>query len=314
MTRAGVIVICFACVQCSGDTPTGPTTPTEPTTPSTTAPPNVPPVVPTPTPPPPPSPPQVFVGAGDIGMCGLPGSEQTARLLDGIGGTVFTLGDNAYFSGSEQNYRDCYDPTWGRHKSRTRPVPGNHEYETPGATPYFAYFGLNAGPPGLGYYSFELGAWHAIALNSSAPVGGNSAQGAWLQADLASSPSKCTLAYWHFPLFSSGPNGDNAQMRDFWRLLHDAGAELILVGHDHDYERFAPQDPDGRPDPVRGIRQFVVGTGGATSYTFVTVRANSEVRLTRVFGVLKLTLQTDSYQWEFITTSGVGDSGTGVCH
>ena len=248
-------------------------------------------------------------------MCGSTGAESTAKLLDGIGGTVFTLGDNAYFSGTAREYRDCYDPTWGRHKSRTRPVPGNHEYETPGATPYFDYFGFNAGPSGLGYYSFDLGtAWHAVALNSNGAVGSSSAQVAWLRADLASSQSKCTVAYWHHPLFSSGPNGDSPEMRDFWRLLYDAGVDVILVGHDHDYERFAPQDPDGRSDPVRGIRQFVVGTGGAASYAFVTVRPNSVVRLTPVFGVLKLTLQTDTYQWDFITTSGAGDSGTGSCH
>ena len=308
--RAGAILICFTCTSCGGDTPTGPTAPSTPTTPA------IPPTAPTPTPPPP-APPQVFVGAGDIGLCGSAGPALTGRLLDGIGGTVFTLGDNAYFSGTAREYRDCYDPYWGRHKGRTRPVPGNHEYETPGATPYFDYFGSNAGPSGLGYYSFPLGEWHVIALNSNppqVPVSANSAQGAWLRADLAASQSRCTLAYWHHPLFSSGPNGDSPQMRDFWRLLYDAGVDVILAGHDHDYERFAPQDPDGRFDPSRGIRQFVVGTGGAASYNFITVRANSEVRLTPVFGVLKLTLQTDTYQWEFIATSGVGDSGTGSCH
>ena len=312
-TRAALLSVCLLCLQCGGNTPTGPTNPPEPAP--------IPPVPPAPVPPVP-STPQVFVGAGDIAMCGTkPASssaaESTARLLDGIGGTVFALGDNAYMSGTRQEYRDCYDPTWGRHKGRTRPVPGNHDYETPGATPYYEYFGSNAGTAGLGYYSFELGAWHAVALNSndsSVGVGLSSAQGAWLRADLAASRARCTVAYWHHPLFSSGQNGDSPEMRDFWRILYDAGADLVLVGHDHLYERFGPQDPDGRADPARGLRQFTVGTGGATSYTFVTVRPNSEKRLTPVFGVLKLTLSSDSYDWEFVTTSGVADSGRGSCH
>jgi hypothetical protein len=247
-------------------------------------------------------------------MCGSPGPEITARLLDNIGGTVFTLGDNAYFSGTAREYRDCYDPSWGRHKGRTRPVPGNHEYHSPGAAPYFEYFGFNAGPAGLGYYSFELGAWHAVALNSNLSARSNSAQGQWLRADLASSRSKCTIAYWHHPLFSSGPNGDSSDMRDFWGILYDAGAEIVLAGHDHDYERFAPQDADGRPDPAGGIREFVAGTGGATPYHVVNIHANSEARLSDVFGVLKLTLQTNSYQWEFVSTAGIGDAGAGSCH
>lgn len=145
-------------------------------------------------------------------------------------------------------------------------------------------------------------------------MGTNSAQGAWLRADLAANPSRCTLAYWHHPLFSSGPNGETAAMRDFWRLLYDAGADLVLAGHDHLYERFAPQDPDGRFDPLRGIREFVVGSGGAALYQVAVLRANSEVRVTDTFGVLKLTLQGDGYEWEFVTSSGVRDSGTALCH
>lgn len=302
MRRVGALLICCACLHCGGETLTGPTTP-PPAPPGTPVPPGSPGPIP-----PPPVASQVFVGAGDIAMCGSTAAESTAKLLDGIGGTVFTLGDNAYFSGTRQEFRDCYEPTWGRHKGRTFPVPGNHDYNSPGAAPYYEYFGVNS------YYSHEVGAWHAIALNSNVPVGANSAQGQWLRSDLASSPRRCTVAYWHHPLFSSGPNGDSPEMRDFWRLLYDAGADLVLVGHDHDYERFAPQDPDGRPDPARGIRQFVVGTGGATPYMFITLRANSEVRLTPVFGVLKLTLQADSYNWEFIPVAGRGDSGSGQCH
>ena len=255
----------------------------------------------------------MFVGAGDIAVCGSSGTEATGRLLDSIGGTVFTAGDNAYFEGTAQQFRECYDPTWGRQKSRTRPSPGNHEYVSPSAAPYFEYFGALAGPPGLGYYSFPVGAWHAMSLNSNVAVGQGSAQGQWLRADLASSQTKCSIAYWHHPLFTSGPNGNNSGMRDFWRMLYEAGVDIIVNGHDHLYERFAPQDPDGFPDPARGIRQFTVGTGGAPLYSVVAVHANSEVRIS-TFGVLKLTLQADSYQWEFIPVSGAGDSGTGLCH
>jgi len=259
------------------------------------------------------APTEIFVGAGDIGWCGSPGVALTGRLLDGIGGTVFAAGDNAYMSGTAQQYRDCYDPGWGRHKGRTRPTPGNHEYETPGAAPYFDYFGANAGPPGQGYYSFTLGNWHAISLNSNIDVGEGSAQGRWLVFDLASNPSKCTIAYWHHPLFSSGQNGDNPAMRAFWRILFSAGVDVVVVGHDHLYERFAPQDPDGRFDPARGIRQFIAGTGGANLYNFVTVRANSEKRIS-AFGVLKLTLEVDRYDWEFIPVSGENDRGSDTCH
>jgi hypothetical protein len=260
------------------------------------------------------APPQLFVGAGDIALCENGGDpEATARLLDRIEGTVFTLGDNAYQSGTAEDFRRCYDRTWGRHKSRTRPVPGNHEYESPGATPYFDYFGANAGPHGLGYYSFELGNWHAIAINSHIPVSAGSGQGAWLRADLAANATRCTIVYWHLPRFSSGKHGDHPQMGDFWSVLYEAGADVVLSAHDHTYERFAPQDPQGVPDPRRGIRQFVVGTGGANVYPFVTVRPNSEVRLS-VLGVLKLTLRAEDYDWDFIAVSGPGDTGTGVCH
>ena len=257
--------------------------------------------------------PQVFVGAGDIAQCDG-NAEATARLLDAIGGTVFTLGDNAYPHGSRENFRDCYEPSWGRHKPRTRPSPGNHDYEPPGAQPYFEYFGANAGPAGLGYYSFDLGAWHAISLNSNIPVHATSAQAAWLQADLESRAHvRCTVAYWHHPLFSSGPNGDSTSMRDIWRILYQAGVELVLNGHDHLYERFAPQDPDGSPDQVRGIRQFIVGTGGAALYGFHTSRRNSMARIS-AFGVLKLTLDADGYAWEFVSVSGSGDGGADTCH
>jgi hypothetical protein len=306
-TLIGVLAAAgWVCVQCGGPTAPGPTGP--PISPG--------PGQPIPDPAPIPTVigrTEIFVGAGDIGWCGSPGAALTGKLIDGIGGTVFAAGDNAYMSGTAQQYRDCYEPGWGRHKSRTRPTPGNHEYETPGATPYFDYFGTQAGPLGLGYYSFPLGNWHAVSLNSNIDVAEGSTQGRWLLVDLAANPSKCTIAYWHYPLFSSGQNGDNPQMRAFWRILFAAGVDVVVVGHDHLYERFAPQDPDGRFDPVRGIRQFIAGTGGAQLYSFVTVRANSEKRIS-AFGVLKLTLEADRYDWEFIPVAGEGDRGSDVCH
>lgn len=304
MRRLAVVIVTLACVQCGGQ-PTGPSDGPPPVV----LPPDPP--VPSPSPPPPAST-QIFVGAGDIAMCDA-NSEATAKLLDAIGGTVFALGDEAYFSGTADEYRRCYDPTWGRHKARTRPVPGNHEYESPGASPYFAYFGANAGPAGLGYYSFDVGSWHAIALNSNIDVSAGSAQAAWLRGDLAASRARCTIAYWHHPLFTSGPDGPTPQMREFWRLLYDAGADVVLNGHEHLYERFGPQDPGGAADPSRGLRQFVAGTGGAVLYQPIAVRPNSERQLT-AFGVLKLTLQAEGYQWDFIPVSGPGDSGTGTCH
>ena len=171
--------------------------------------------------------PRVFVGAGDIGWCGLPGAAATARLMDTIGGDVFTAGDNAYMSGTMQQFRDCYDPFWGRFRGRIHASPGNHEYETPGATPYFDYFGGDAGPSGLGYYSFPLSAWHVISLNSNIGVTAGSPQGQWLRGDLAaSSQAKCTIAIWHHPLFTSGQNGENPNMRDFWRMLYAAGVDV----------------------------------------------------------------------------------------
>lgn len=263
--------------------------------------------------------PEIFVGAGDIGACGA-SAESTARQLDSIGGTVFTLGDNAYPSGSRTDFQNCYDPSWGRHKGRTRSSPGNHDYGQPGAVPYYEYFGANAGSFGLGYYSYDLGAWHIISLNSNISDNG-SAQLAWLRADLAQySTTKCTLAYWHHPVFSSGPNGSNpnevqirAYAREMYRILYDANADLILNGHDHMYERFAPQTADGIVDTARGIRQFVVGSGGVPLYDFQATKPNSEVRL-RVHGIIKLTLGSERYSWDFLPTSGSGDSGSAACH
>jgi acid phosphatase type 7 len=315
--RAATVAVCLLTLQqCSRPTGSGPTGPSGNG--------NQPPTTPQPNPSPPG--PQTFVGAGDIAICDIGAQEATARLLDGIGGTVFTLGDNAYPNGRAEDFSRCYDPAWGRHKARTRPAPGNHDYNSPGAQPYYDYYGTNAGPSGAGYYSYNLGAWHIIALNSDAGVATGGGQEAWLRQDLAANAdSKCTLAYWHHPLFSSGQNGNNPYMRATFRILYENNADLVLTGHDHTYERFAPQDADGRPDPTRGIRQFVVGTGGMVPlYQFTSSQPNSERKetsLTRdpkdhaTHGVLKLTLNADSYGYEFITVGrGTLDAGSGTCH
>lgn len=263
---------------------------------------------------------QVLVGAGDIASCASTGDESTAALLDAIPGTVFTTGDNVYNHGTPVEFARCYEPSWGRHRARTRPAPGNHDYGTPHAAGYFAYFGEAAGAPNKGYYSYNLGSWHIVVLNSNCgAVGGcgpGSPQERWLRADLAAHPAACTLAYWHHPRFSSGPHGGTMAVQAFWQALYEAGAELVLNGHDHLYERFAPQDPDGRRDEERGIRQFTVGTGGASLYAVGRPAPNSEVVNTTTYGVLKLTLYPDRYEWEFVPVPGgrFTDSGSGTCH
>jgi hypothetical protein len=258
----------------------------------------------------------VLVGAGDIAECGNSGSEDTARLLDRIDGYVFTAGDNAYKDGTAEEFRDCYDRTWGRQKARTRPSPGNHDYHTPLAAPYYEYFGALAGPPGLGYYSYDVGSWHIVSLNSMVRADPGSAQYQWLQADLAASRAACTMAYWHHPVFSSGENGYDPQMQPIWYLLFDNGADLVINGHEHDYERFAPQDPEGRADGVRGIREIISGTGGRSLRPFSTTAPNSEIRSNSSYGVLKLTLRAAAYDWEFVPVAGGSfrDAGSGHCH
>jgi len=218
---------------------------------------------------------------------------------------VFTTGDNAYPNGSAEEFANCYDTSWGRHKDRTYPSPGNHDYHTPDAAGYFEYFGSRAGEPGKGYYSYDLGTWHIIALNSNIPVEAGSPQDQWLREDLASHPTVCTLAYWHYPRFSSGTvHGSDESMQPLWEALYEYGADVVLVGHEHNYERFAPQDPQGNADPERGIRQFVIGSGGRSHYTFGPPIANSEVRNSDTTGLLKLTLHATSYSWEFIPEPG----------
>jgi hypothetical protein len=263
----------------------------------------------------------VLVGAGDIVDCAdLSGAEATAKLLDKIPGTVFTVGDNVYPDGTAEQFLDCYGPTWGRHKSRTRPSTGNHDFHSSGASPYFDYFGAAAGDPKTGDYSYDLGAWHIIVLNSECRSAGGCGPGSpqeiWLKQDLRAHPAACTLAYWHKPLFSSGgSHGNDSGTHAFWVDLYAAHAAVILTGHDHDYERFGPQDPSGKADPEHGIREFVVGTGGKNHRPFVVPVPNSEVRNADAFGVLKLTLHPTSYDWEFIPEAGKSftDSGSGKC-
>ena len=260
--------------------------------------------------------PPVLVGAGDIGVCGSSNDEATAAILDTIPGVVFTAGDNAYQDGTPQEYARCYAPSWGRHRARTRPTPGAHDYHTPGAYPYFAYFGATAGDTGKGYYSYDLGTWHVVAMNSIIRHGAGSPQEQWLRADLAAHSTQCTVAYWAFPRFSSGVHGNDTTMTAIWQALYDGGADVVISGHDHIYERFAPQDPHGTRDATRGIREFVVGTGGGGLTTVVNVQPNSEVRISGTFGVLKLILQPTSYSWRFIAARGgtATDSGSANCH
>ncbi len=259
-----------------------------------------------------------LVGAGDIATCSNQNDEATAKLLDGIPGTVFTTGDNAYPSGTDAEFASCYDPTWGRHKARTKPSVGNHEYLTSGASGYFDYFGTAAGDRSRGYYSYNLGAWHVVVLNSMCEnVGGCGATSpmvTWLKNDLAANPKACTAAYWHHPLFSSG--GNHTGIKPIWNALYAANADLVLNGHAHNYERFAPQNPSGQADPTRGIREFVVGTGGAGFTSFKTIKPNSEVRNATTNGVLKLTLKPTSYKWNFVPAGGktFTDSGSQSCH
>lgn len=249
------------------------------------------------------------------------GDGLTAALLrGGRYEAVLALGDNQYEAGQLANYRSAYARSWGRFRSITHPVPGNHEYGTSSAAGYYRYFGVRAGEPTKGYYSFDIGAWHLVALNSSCgAVGGcgvSSPQGRWLKRDLAQHRHSCTLAYWHHARFSSGLHGSDDTYDGFWRLLYAAGADVVLVAHDHHYERFAPQTPEARLDERRGITEFVVGTGGRSHYPTAFPRPNSRVRNASTFGVLALTLHATSYDWRFVPTAGsrFTDSGRASCH
>ncbi|MFB3855628.1 MAG: metallophosphoesterase [Vicinamibacterales bacterium] len=300
VSGCGAALVCaFSLVlflSCGADRPAGPTTPDSFRSPGNAT----------------------LVGAGDIALCGkwLEGAQATARLLDAIPGTIFTTGDNVQDRGTAEEFEACFGPTWGRHRGRIRPSPGNHDYLTASAGPYFDYFGANAGPAGLGYYSYDLGAWHIVSLNTNLDAAANSQQIAWLRADLEANRDRlCTAAYWHQPLMSSGTTGPTKAVRELWNVLYEFGAEIVMNGHEHMYDRYAPQDPSGKLDPVRGIRQFIVGTGGAYVYGAARHQPNSEV-LASVFGVLKLTLRPDGYDWEFISVPGANfsDRGSATCH
>jgi hypothetical protein len=262
-----------------------------------------------------------LVGAGDIAGCDFKTDRKTARLLGKIQGTVFTLGDNVYPDGTRAQFRNCYDPTWGNYKKRTRPTAGDQDYATSGAKPYFDYFGWRAGRPTRGYYSYDRGAWHIVALNSNCEeVGGcerRSAQGRWLRRDLDSHRAKCTLAYFQHPLYASGSNYDSPKVKPFWHILYNHHAEVILSGHAHRYERFARITPSGERSSARGIRQFIVGTGGKLGGT---QKGPDEPRVQAkkigAPGVLKLELGSGFYQWKFVPVAGrhYTDSGRARCH
>ena len=260
------------------------------------------------------------IAVGDVASCVSQGDEQTASLVDGLPGEILLLGDLAYDRGSHQEFADCYNPSWGRHKERTRPAPGNHEYGTREAAGYFGYFGERAGQRGQVWYSFGVGGWRVIALNSNCGAVGcreGSNQERWLREELKAHPAPCTMAFWHHPRFSSGTtHGGYERVGPLWNALYEAGAEVILSGHEHNYERFAPLDPAGNPDGQRGIRQFIVGTGGRSLYAFGEGRPGSESRFADTFGVLTLSLRHSSYSWRFVpvTPDGPKDSGEGVCH
>ena len=254
---------------------------------------------------------EVLVGAGDIASCDYEGDEMTAQLLDGIAGTVFTTGDNAYSDGSPEEFEDCYEPTWGRHKDRTKPVPGSHDYHTPDAAGYFEYFDDIPA-----YYAYDLGFWRIYALNSEIDISPEGEQVSWLQSELAENPRQCVLAYWHRPRWSSGnEHGRDPTVQSLWEVLYEAGADVVVNGHEHNYERFMPMDADGEPNPS-GLRQFVVGTGGADPYGFDTPLPTSEVRDSSTNGVLRLTLRESGYDWQFIPVVGSSftDSGSAECN
>jgi acid phosphatase type 7 len=296
-------------------------TPTAAPTAVPTAPPTLPPTAP-PTLPPSPGLPAVLVGAGDIASCTSTGDEATAARVDTVGGTVFTLGDNVYSNGTAAEFADCYGPSWGQAsiKSRTRPTAGNHDYNTANAAGYFGYFGSAAGDPTRGYYAYDAGTWRVYVLNSNCSIiscSAGSAQEQWLRADLAANPRACVVAMWHHPRFSSGStHGSSTATQALWQALYDFNAELVLSGHEHNYERFGPMTATGALDNSRGLASFVVGTGGVGHYGFGTIQPNSLVRDGATFGVLRLSLSEGSWSSLFIPVAGqsFSDSASGTCH
>jgi len=272
-------------------------------------------IISTTTTPPPTSGDPVLVGAGDISDSGT-GDSATAALVNTIAGTVFTLGDNVYDSGTSSEFNTYYNPSWGQFKARTKPAPGNHDYVTAGAAGYFGYF-FGGQTAGNEYYSYDLGNWHIVSLNSEIARSAGSAQETWLRNDLANNTRPCTLAYWHKPLFTSGSShAPDTSQRPLFQALYDYDADVVVTGHNHQYERFAPMNSTGGLDTTRGIRQFVAGMGGAGHYPFGTIQPNSQARNSDTYGVLKFTLHSNSYDWQFVPVAGktYTDSGTTACH
>ena len=259
-----------------------------------------------------------LVAAGDIADCSMAGAALTSELVAEFpNATVAALGDLAYPTATAERFDSCYDPSWGQFVDRTRPAIGNHDLDADNGGPYYDTFGDAAGTPGQGWYSYDIGDWHVVVLNSNCDRTGceeGSSQHQWLVADLADSDAACTMAYWHHPRFTSGPHGDDVRVDPFWTALADAGADLVLVGHDHHYERFAPLAADGSAAPD-GMRQIIVGTGGAVIRPTVSLHPGSEVIVDDAWGVLHLTLSAGGYEWSFLSVDrGELDSGTANCH
>ena len=263
--------------------------------------------------------PAVLYAAGDVGDCAETADTDTGLLLDGSTDPIALLGDIGYPNGTAADLANCFDPVWGRHKPRIHPSPGNHEYLSANAAPYFAYFGAAAGDPTKGYYSYELGAWHIVVVNSNCTnvaCSAGSAQEQWLRQDLAAHPSSCTLAYWHHPLFNSGHHGNATNMKPIWQALMDFNADVVLSGHEHGYQRWKPMNASGTT-VSNGITEFIAGTGGTTLVGFTNGKpANNVIRDAATPGVLKLTLRKSSFDWQFVPIAGktFTDTGTASCH
>jgi hypothetical protein len=301
---------------CGGGTPSSPT----PAAPPFAIIPEPPTVIETPinespqlTPPTPPSGTTWINVLGDTGWCGSPAMAQLARQLEHLGGPILFAGDLAYDSGTLDEFRRCFDPAFGGFRSRSWAVPGNHEYVTAGANGFFTYFGDRAGPTRTGYYALRIAGWQVLMLNSMAPMGRASAQYTFVQNELANSP-RCTLAVWHHPFDSSGPNGPNPTQRELWDLLYSRNADVVVSAHDHLYERHAPQNASQQPDQALGVRLFISGGGGAPPYQRARAARNSELMIS-THGFLRLKLEPALYEWEFVGANGsVLDRGLNICH
>jgi len=299
---------------CSGGPPTGPTTdsPVITTTPpDVEVPVNQTPISTTPTAPPAGS---IWVNVvGDTGWCGSPVMAALARLMENLGGDILFAGDLAYDRGTLEEFRRCFDPAYSRFRSRFWAVPGNHEYMTPGATGFFTYFGDRAGPDFSGYYALRIAGWQVLMLNSNVPMARGSRQHEFVRLQMEAAP-RCTLAVWHHPFDSSGPNGPHPQQRDLWDLLYDNNADVVVAAHDHLYERHAAMNAGNQADPVRGIRLFISGGGGAPPYQRARAAPRSEL-LISTHGLLRLKLEPALYEWEYLGVNGnVLDRGLNICH